>query len=143
MEPYTEVRIGDRFGGSHTYDAEAIAAFARSCGDLNPLHHDERYARASRVGGVIACGPEVGSRMMALTATHFARVGFMLGLEFRLRFLRPVYAGDRIETVWIVRSVEAKASLGGDLVGLRGSGRNAANETVIEADATVLVTPEG
>lgn len=142
MERFTEVAVGDRFGGGHTYDAAGIAAFARSCGDLNPLHHDATYARASRVGGIIACGPEVGARMMALTASHFAPVGFMLGLEFRLRFLRPVYAGDRIETTWIVISVEAKARLRGDLVSLRGSGRNGSGEVVVEADATVLVTPE-
>lgn len=93
MERFTEVAVGDRFGGGHDYDAAGIAAFARSCGDLNPLHHDEAYARASRVGGIIACGLGVGARMTALAATHIAPVGSMLGPDVRSRFLLPVYAG--------------------------------------------------
>lgn len=101
-----------------------IAEFARLCGDQNPLHHDEVYARGTRFGGIIACGPHLSSLMMGLTATYFTQNGAMLGLEFSFRFLKAVKAGGTLEMEWEVVAVEPKASLGGEIVTLEGRATN-------------------
>jgi acyl dehydratase len=41
------ISIGERIVGQATLTTAEIAAFARMCGDPNPLHHDEAYARDS------------------------------------------------------------------------------------------------
>ena len=103
------VRVGERIVGQLSLSLEEIATFARLSGDLNPLHHDEDYARRTRFGGVIACGPQLTSVMMGLTATYFSQGRVMLGLEFTFRFRKAALAGDTIDIVWEVVSVEPKA----------------------------------
>jgi acyl dehydratase len=64
----------------------------------------------------------------------------MLGLEFSFQFRKPVRAGDTLEMTWEVVAVEAKDSLNGDLVSLRGSMTNQAGAEVLGATGKVLVT---
>jgi acyl dehydratase len=135
------VQVGERFVTQVSLSASDVAEFARRCGDLNPLHHDEAYARGTRFGGIIACGPHLSSLMMALTATHFSRNGAMLGLEFGFRFVKAVRAEESLELAWAVVAVEPKASLGGDIVSLEGQATNVEGAVVVTATGKVLVTP--
>ncbi len=139
MKGLTPAFVGEQIRGRHHYHADGIRTFASACGDLNPLHHDEGYARSSRLGGLIACGPEVTSRMMALTATHFSRYGEVLGLEFQFRFRKPVYAGDTVDTHWQVVAKNPKANLGGDIVRLEGRASNQRSELVVTIEGSMLV----
>lgn len=133
-------QVGERFGGQISLTAAEIATFATLCGDLNPLHHDESYARQTRFGGIIACGPQVISLMMGLTATHFSRASAMLGLEFTFRFRKAVIADETIDIAWEVITAEPKASLGGDLVTLEGKATNQQGQIVVQGTGKVLVT---
>lgn len=134
------VQVGERITGQVCLSREEIATFARLCGDLNPLHHDENYARQTRFGGIIACGPQVTSLMMGLTATYFSQGKAMLGLEFTFRFRKAVKAGEPIALAWDVVAAEPKASLQGVLVTLEGKATNPQGETVLTGSGKVLVT---
>ena len=134
------VQVGERITGQICLSREEIAAFARLCGDLNPLHHDEDYARQTRFGGIIACGPQITSLMMGLTATYFSQGKAMLGLEFTFRFRKAVKAGEMIDMAWEVVAAEPKASLQGELVTLEGKATNPQGQIVLNGVGKVLVT---
>lgn len=133
------VQVGERFTDEARFSREEIAEFARLAGDFNPLHHDEEFARGTRFGGIIACGPQTASRFLGMTATHFSKRGASLGLEFTLRFSGPVRPDERLEMVWDVVGVEYKPKLNGEIVKLEGRVTNPAGQVVLSSAGTVLV----
>ena len=132
-------RVGDTFDRVVTLNRDDIASFARSCGDGNPLHHDADVAQRSRFGGIIASGPHYTALFMGLAATHFAKSGGALGLEFAFQFRRAVKADDTLEMRWEITSLEHKESLGGDLAALSGTITNQDGVTVVTARGKMLV----
>src|SRR3972149_4302495 len=87
------VKVGGRITDEARDSKEEIVGFAGLGGGFNPLPHDEEFAKATRFGGIIACGPQTASRFLGMTATHFSKRGASLGLEFTLRFVGPVRPG--------------------------------------------------
>lgn len=133
------VKVGERITEEAQFDREEIVEFARLAGDFNPLHHDEEFAKATRFGGIIACGPQTASRFLGMTATHFSKRGASLGLEFTLRFAGPVRPGECLEMVWDVVEVTSKPKLNGEIVKIDGRVTNPAGEVVLTGTGTVLV----
>ncbi len=133
------VRVGERITEEARFSKEEIAEFAKLAGDFNPLHHDEEFAKATRFGGIIACGPQTASRFLGMTATHFSRRGASLGLEFSLRFLGPVRPEEKLEMVWDVVEVTDKPKLEWAIVKLEGRVTNPAGEAVLTGTGSVLV----
>ena len=134
------VRPHQRFRRELTLPAEEVAEFARAVGDSNPIHYDAEFAASTRFGRPIVSGTQTTALLLGLTASHFAPFGAMLGLEFWVRFRRPVYAGEAIVLEWLVVDVTPGERLGGDIVDLRGRVRTAAGETAVGAKGRVLVT---
>lgn len=130
---------GERFSEIIRLTPEDASAFALAARDHNPIHHDLEAAKRSRYQRLIASGTQTSSRLIALAATHFSRLGDMVGLEFSVKFHRPVYADDTILLEWQVVSVEESAFLGGEVVDLRGRVSNSAREKVVSATGRVLV----
>jgi len=64
----------------------------------------------------------------------------MVGLEYWVKFRRPVFADERIRLEWLVIKVTRNARLGGDIVHLRGRVRGEDGQTSIGAKGRVLVT---
>ena len=123
------IKIGDTARKSVTLDEASIRAFATSCGDLNPLHHDAAFANTTRFGGIIACGPHYLSLLMGLMATHYSRNGPQVGIEFQTHFLKPVRPGDTIELKWVVTHTEPKSK--GAIITLDGSITNQHGEVAL------------
>ena len=114
-----------------TLDEAAIRTFATSCGDMNPLHHDAEFAKSTRFGGLIACGPHYLSLLMGLMATHYSQNGPQVGIEFQTSFLKPVRPGDTIALKWVVTHVAPKAK--GAIITLDGSITNQHGELVLSS----------
>ena len=129
-----------RFSKRIQLNKSEISRFARAAGDSNPLHHDERFARQSKYGGIVASGPHTSALLMGLTADHFSRIGPMVGLEFSFRFRAPVPANQWLTLEWLVVRVTEHQRLGGQLVEMRGRLRTDAGVTAVGASGTVLVT---
>ena len=137
-------RIGETFGRRVRLGEDQIRAFAASVDDWNPLHHDVAFAQAAGYSGLIASGTQVGSLLMALTATHFtqpdaerrARAG--LGLGFELRFRAPVIAGEDIELHWTVTAIETKPRLEGWIARMEGEARSVRG-LLMSATGTLLL----
>jgi 3-hydroxybutyryl-CoA dehydratase len=130
----------ERFSAVISLDPNETSAFARAVGDANPLHHDTDFAAATRFGRLLASGPQTTAQLLALTASHFSKRGAMLGLEFWVRFRRPVYADETITLEWLVVSVKKNSRLDGETIDLRGRIRNETGETAVGAKGRVLVT---
>ena len=133
-------RPHERFAARLSLTPNAVSAFARAVGDENPLHHDEAIAARSRFGRVFASGAQTTGHLMALTATHFAERGAMVGLEFWFGFKKPVYADETVHLEWLVISVKPTSRRDGEIIDLRGRLRNQRGETAVGAKGRVLVT---
>ena len=130
----------ERFSAQVSFDPGTVSAFANSVGDTNPVHHDAELAAQSRFGRLIASGPQTTAHLLALTASHFSERGAMLGLEFWVRFRRPIYADETITLEWLVVSVKHSERLNGEVIDLRGRIRKENGETAVGAKGRVLVT---
>ena len=137
--PARAIAIGESFSKTLTLDAATIHTFALAAGDLNPLHHDAAYAKATRFGGIIASGTHYVALLMGLVATHFSAEAAAAGLEFSFQLKKPVRAGDTITLAWTVAEVMPKASLKGDIVSLKGSITNQEAVEVLTCIGKVVV----
>ena len=85
----------ERFSTEVTLTPALVAAYAQGAGDTNPVHHDPMFAASTRYGRLIASGTHTTALLLGLTASHYSKQGAMVGLEFWVRFRRPIYADER------------------------------------------------
>jgi acyl dehydratase len=130
----------ERFSSEITLNPSTVVDFANAAGDNNPIHHDADFAASTRFGRPTASGPHTTALLLALTASHFSKTGAMLGLEFWVRFRRPIYADETIRLEWMVIKVTPNEKLKGDVVELRGRITGQDGKTSLGAKGRVLLT---
>ena len=130
----------ERFASEVTLSPPIVVEFAKAAGDNNPLHHDPEFAATTRFGRPTASGPHTTALLLGLTASHFSQRGAMLGLEFWVRFRRPIYADETIRLEWMVVKVTPNEKLRGEIVELRGRIKGQDGKTSLGAKGRVLVT---
>ena len=130
----------ERFSSEVELTPMTVRAFATAAGDNNPIHHDAAFAASTRFGRLTASGPQTTALLLALTASHYSKKGAMLGLEFWVRFRRPIYADETICLEWLVVKVTPNQKLEGDIVELRGRIKGQDGKTAVGAKGRVLVT---
>ena len=136
------VRPRERFSSDLTLNPAIVAESASALGDTNPVQHDSEFAASTRYGRLIASGAHTTALLLALTASHFSKIGAMVGLEFWVRFRRPIYADEKIRLEWLVVKVTPNAKAKGDIVELRGRIRGEDGQTALGAKGRVLVTDQ-
>jgi 3-hydroxybutyryl-CoA dehydratase len=132
----------ERFSSQVTLDLASVSKYAAAAGDDNPVHHDAAFAASTRYGRMIASGTHTTALLLGLTASHYSRDVNMVGLEFWVRFRRPIYADETIELEWLVVKVTPNEKLKGDIVELRGRIKGADGQTALGAKGRVLVTAQ-
>ena len=130
----------ERFSSEIQLTPSTVSAYAIAAGDTNPVHHDDRFAATTRYGRPIASGTHTTALLLGLTASHYSRGCAMVGLEFWVRFRRPIYADETIRLEWLVVKVTPNAKLDGDVVELRGRIKNQGGQTALGAKGRILVT---
>ncbi len=110
---------------------ESIRKFSEISGDINPVHLDDAYAEKTIFKKRIAPGLQVASYISAVLANQLPGSGTIY-LEQNIRFLKPVYIGDIIETK--ITIVEALKS---DKFRLKTEQFNGLGEKVIDGEAVV------
>jgi len=133
------VKVGDTFSETLTMTPDEAKAFSRAARDFNPLHLDEDVAANSRYGRLIVSGTQTASHLMALTATHFSQRGDVVGLDFSIRFHKPVYADETVTLEWKVVEVKATSSGKADVVDMKGRVINEKGELAVAATGRVMV----
>jgi 3-hydroxybutyryl-CoA dehydratase len=130
----------DRFSAEVSLTPALVSAYAGGAGDTNPVHHDSAFAATTRYGRPIASGTHTTALLLGLTASHYSQGAAMVGLEFWVRFRRPIFADETIRLEWLVVKVTPNLKLGGDIVELRGRIQNQKGETALGAKGRILVT---
>ena len=129
----------ERFSSEVALTPAMVRAYAHAAGDDNPVHHDPQFAVSTRYGRLIASGTYTTALLLGLTASHFSKKGSMVGLEFWVRFRRPIYADETIHLEWLVVKVTPNDKLGGDVIELRGRIKGQDGQTALGAKGRVLV----
>ncbi len=137
-----KVRPKERFSSQVTLTPGIVADFARAAGDDNPIHHDPAFAATTKYRRPIASGTHTTALLLGLTASHFSKSGSMVGLEFWVKFRRPVFADETIFIEWLVIKVTPNCRLHGDVVDLRGRIKGEDGQTAVGAKGRVLVTEQ-
>lgn len=133
--------VGTRIEQGLMLDEAAIRAGATLIGDLNPLHHDAAYAASTRFGGLIASGAHTAALLAGMIGARLvqdsAKVGTVVGMDYRVQFRAPVPVDRAMRMEWVVTAVEPRRS--GHRVRLTGRIADADSGAVaIEAEMTCL-----
>lgn len=87
--------VGASAERSKTVSMRDIELFTQITGDRNPLHYDERLARASIFKGLIVQGGVTSGMLNAIVAEDLPGPGTVF-LSMQLKFIKAVYVGDTI-----------------------------------------------
>jgi len=94
---------GDSFTVTRSFTEEDTAAFAAMSGDYNPVHFDDRFAKARNFPSRICHGLLVASLLTEIGG----QIGWLAsGMNFRFR--KPVYCGDSIECRFVITEVDER-----------------------------------
>ena len=92
---YDEIEIGQKATYSRSVSEQDIILFAAVSGDVNPVHLDEEFAKASMFGERIAHGMWTGGIISAAIVMTLPGPGSIYRSQ-SLRFRKPVKIGDTI-----------------------------------------------
>lgn len=113
MKAPTFLDIGESAEYTRTIRAEDIAAFAAISGDDDPVHTDPDFAARTAFGRIIAHGAHVMG-LLSTTASMMSRRSVSRGATGtpvsagydRIRFTRPVFAGDTLTARYVIEAVD-------------------------------------
>ena len=123
------MKPGDSFTVSRTFTEQDTISFAEISKDYNPVHFDQRFAKAANFQGLICHG--------LLVASMLTEVGGQLGWlasGMNFRFRRPVYFGDTVSCALTITEIDERNRAKAEAVF-----KNQLDEFVIEASVTGIV----
>lgn len=107
---YEDIEVGERASAGRTITEADIDSFAELCGDYNPIHVDEEYAKRTRWGGRIAHGMLVAG-LVTQTLSELGGEGAVHTSQ-EMSFRAPVHIGDTVTvTSEVTGKVEEKRRL--------------------------------
>ena len=153
MRFFDEIVVGDLTEiGTHHFTAEDIKRFAFAF-DPQPFHTDEKAAEASHFGKLCASGWHTLAVWMKLNVRAMqkmggeratngappARLGPSPGFD-ELKWLKPVYAGDRVTFSYeVISKRTSRSRRGWGLISIKNTGRNQDGVEVISFIGHVFV----
>lgn len=127
-------------GGSRTLDQGDISAFAGLTMDFHPAHMNRAFAE-ERYGGRLVHGVLTFGLVVGLTVEYNPRA-VAYGYE-RIRFPRPVRAGDTVSAHSVVTELREHRRPGIGLVTKQYTGTNQNGETVLSCLHILAVDRRG
>jgi acyl dehydratase len=131
-----DLAVGDVAETTYTVTLEVVREFVEAAGDDNPIHSDPAFAAATRFRRIIAPGMLTASFVSAVIGTRLPGPGTIY-LSQSLRFVRPVFVGDRVTA----RVEVTERLVERNRVRLETKCTNQAGEIVLEGEAWVLPSP--
>ncbi len=128
-----QIKVGDSFESVTTISDEMISDFAKATGDANPIHLDDQAGAASIFGRRVAHGMLTASLFSSIFGNHFPGHGTIY-LGQSLKFLRPVFPGDRITCRVEVSEVRAEKNR----LKMQTVATNQKGDTVVSGEAQVM-----
>lgn len=131
---YRDLAIGQHAEVKHTLTEQDIRVFGELCGDYNPLHFDEEWAKTTMFKGRIAHGILTAAFISTAIGMKLPGPGTIY-LSQSMRFLGPVRIGDTITArVEIVSLNDEKQR-----VTLKTTCTNQNHDAVLDGEALVKV----
>jgi len=96
------IHVGDEFSVSRTFTEQDAIQFADISRDYNPVHLDDRFAKAKKFKGRVCHGLLVGSML-----TEIGGQTGVLASHMDFVFKKPVYFGDTITCRWTFTEIDA------------------------------------
>jgi 3-hydroxybutyryl-CoA dehydratase len=96
-------RVGETFSVTRTLSEEDMIRFAEITRDYNPVHFDDRFARAKGTDGRICHG-----LLVACLMTEIGGQCGWLASRMDFRFKRPVYFGDTVTCTLTISKLDDK-----------------------------------
>jgi acyl dehydratase len=129
----TELTEGDHAELTRIVTDEDIAGFVQAVGDYNPVHSDPAYAATTMFKTPIAPGIFTAGLISAVIGTTLPGPGAIY-LSQSLKFMKPVFAGDRITAhVEVAEAIRER-----NRVRLRTVCVNQRGEEVLSGEAWVM-----
>jgi 3-hydroxybutyryl-CoA dehydratase len=88
------VHVGLKASDKIVITEKMVQQFGEMCGDFNPIHFDEEYAKTTRFGRRIAHGMILGALFSRALNDHIGEGGVYLSQT--LKFTSPVFINDEI-----------------------------------------------
>lgn len=110
-----------------------VHQFGEMCGDMNPMHFDEEYAKKTRFGRRIAHGMIVGALFSRALNENMGEGGIYLSQS--MKFLSPVYIND---TVAIEMTVTAMRKEKG-IATVETLAKNQNGDICVKGEAVVMI----
>jgi 3-hydroxybutyryl-CoA dehydratase len=118
-------KVGDKVAFTRTFTEADVALFIGTTWDVNPLHTDETYCRATQFKHRIVPG-----LLTASLLTHLGGLWAFLATEMDFKFFGPVYVGDSITAQAEVAEIDTQTGA----VSLTCSCTNQLGVQVLSAD---------
>jgi acyl dehydratase len=139
---FEDFTVGQRIiSVGRTVSESDILTFAGISGDLNPLHTDAEYGKATPFGQRVAHGL-LG---LAIASGLAWRTGVLEGTVIAFRevsewkFSKPIFIGDTIHIELEIRETKALPRLGGGSVIIQVDVKNQHGETTMKGLWSILV----
>lgn len=131
----TEVKIFKGFKATMTVKVtdQMVRQFAEMCGDFNPIHLDEEYAKKTRFGRRIAHGMIVGALFSRALNETMGGGGIYLGQN--MKFTSPVYIDDEITIELHVTNMRTERGL----ANVETLAKKTNGEICVKGEATIMV----
>lgn len=130
------LQVGDEGEFSKEISERDIFEFADASGDFNPLHINEEYASKSVFKKRVAHGILVAGIISTVLGSEIPGIGTIF-VELHIRFLKPVYIGDRVTALATVLEI-----LNPKRVRMFVACRNQHGDDVALGNAIVIPPPE-
>lgn len=112
---------------------QMVRQFAEMCGDFNPIHLDEEYAKKTRFGRRIAHGMIVGALFSRALNETMGGGGIYLGQN--MKFTSPVYIDDEITIELHVTNMRTERGL----ANVETLAKKTNGEICVKGEATIMV----
>ena len=119
------LKKGDVFTLSRTFDEQDVVNFADISRDYNPVHFDERFAKAKKFDTCICHG--------LLVASLITEIGGQIGWlasGMNLKFRKPVYCGDTVTCDFTITDLDEKGKARAESVFINSKGLTVAEATL-------------
>ncbi|HXS07504.1 MAG TPA: MaoC family dehydratase [Rhizomicrobium sp.] len=128
---YEDLQVGQSASMEKTVTDADVRAFGEATGDVNPLHFDEGYARATIFRGRVAHGALAIGFISAVVGTKLPGEGTIF-LTAKTDFKAPVRIGDHVVTTCTVREIRERREVVLDCI------CTVAGKLVVSGEALVL-----
>jgi acyl dehydratase len=118
------LQVGDSFRTSRVFTDDDVNRFAKISRDYNPVHFDNRFAKARNLPAPICHG--------LLAASLVTEIGGQIGWlasAVNFRFKGPVYVGETVTCSWVITAIDQ-------------NGRAKASVTITKEDGVTVIEAE-